>query len=72
MAVTPVFDPDERNGVAAPSFMKIASDPRNTENDLRQIITRPHYPMREQTFEKDDLDAIVAYILSLRTKPVLW
>jgi hypothetical protein len=68
----PVFDPDERNGVAAPSFMKIACDPRNTANHLRQIIKRPHYPMREQTFDKDDLDAIVAYTLSLRSKPASW
>jgi mono/diheme cytochrome c family protein len=65
----PVFDPDQQAGVPAPSFMKIARDPRKDAAYLRGVITRPHYPMREQSYDKDDLDAIVAYILSLRPRP---
>jgi mono/diheme cytochrome c family protein len=62
----PVFDADQAVGIPAPSFMKIASDRQNSAADLQRMITRPHYPMREQAYDKDDLDAIVAYILSLR------
>jgi mono/diheme cytochrome c family protein len=62
----PVFDQDEQAGVRAPSFMVLARDPRKNATYLRKVITRPHYPMREQSFDKDDLDAIIAYIRSLR------
>ena len=64
----PVFNPDEEASVAAPSFMKIARDNRTNATFLRKVITRPHYPMREQSYDRDDLDAIVAYILSLRSR----
>src|SRR5262245_24844344 len=49
----------------APSFARIARTDR-TEVQLRDRITNPHYPMREQQFIPEELDAIVAYILSLR------
>ena len=64
----PVFDPDQQATVPAPSFMKIARDRRKDAAYLRRVITRPHYPMREQSFDQDDLDAIIAYILSLRPR----
>jgi len=50
----------------APSFARIAGAGR-TEAELRARITNPHYPMREQQFIPEELDAIVAYILSLRS-----
>lgn len=50
----------------APSFARIARTDQ-TEAQLRDRITNPHYPMREQQFIPEELDAIVAYILSLRT-----
>ncbi len=50
----------------APSFARIAARPDRTEAQLRARITNPHYPMREQQFIPEELDAIVAYILSLR------
>lgn len=50
----------------APSFARIAARPDRTESQLRERILNPHYPMREQQFIPEELDAIVAYILSLR------
>jgi len=50
----------------APSFARIAARPDRSEAYLRARITNPHYPMREQEFIPEELDAIVAYILSLR------
>jgi mono/diheme cytochrome c family protein len=50
----------------APSFARIAARPDRTEAQLRERILNPHYPMRAQQFIPEELDAIVAYILSLR------
>jgi mono/diheme cytochrome c family protein len=50
----------------APSFARIATRPDRTEAQLRERILNPHYPMRAQQFIPEELDAIVAYILSLR------
>jgi|SRR5215468_795950 len=50
----------------APSFARIAARPDRTAAEVRQRIQSPHYPMREQQFIPEELDAIVAYILSLR------
>jgi len=51
----------------APSFARIAARTDRSEADLRQRILTPHYPMREQQFVPGELEAIVAYILSLRS-----
>jgi mono/diheme cytochrome c family protein len=50
----------------APSFARIAARADRTEAQLRERILNPHYPMRAQQFIPEELDAIVAYILSLR------
>ncbi len=50
----------------APSFARIAARTDRTEAQLRERILNPHYPMREQQFIPEELDAIVTYILSLR------
>ena len=50
----------------APSFARVATRPDRTEAELRERILNPHYPMRAQQFIPEELDAIVAYILSLR------
>ncbi|HTQ14212.1 MAG TPA: c-type cytochrome [Rhizomicrobium sp.] len=60
-----VPNPEERNAVMAPSFAAIASDTRDNDAFLRQAITAPKHPMREQEWQKADLDAVVAYIRSL-------
>jgi mono/diheme cytochrome c family protein len=51
----------------APSFARIAARPDRTEPQLRERILNPHYPMRAQQFIPEELDAIIAYILSLHT-----
>ena len=50
----------------APSFARIAARPDRTEAQLGERISNPHYPMRAQQFVPEELDAIIAYILSLR------
>jgi cytochrome c len=50
----------------APSFRQIAVRPGRNASYLRTIIQAPHYPMREQMFIPDELEEIVAYILSLK------
>ena len=50
----------------APSFARIAARSDRTEAQLRERILNPHYPMRAQQFIPEELDAIIAYILSLR------
>jgi mono/diheme cytochrome c family protein len=62
----PVFDQDQEVGIIAPSFMKIASNPRNNAARLRKVIAEPHYPMREQMLDPEDRNALIAYIISLR------
>jgi mono/diheme cytochrome c family protein len=62
----PVFDRDQEVGIAAPSFMKIARNPRMSAARLRKVIAEPHYPMREQMLDPEDRNALIAYILSLR------
>jgi len=52
--------------IAAPSFQWIATDSKLTDAQLRDRVLRPHYPMREQLFIPEELDAILAYIISLR------
>lgn len=62
----PVFDADRRTMVKAPSFMSIARERGDDAVWLRSAITLPHYPMREQLIGEADLDALIAYIRSLR------
>jgi len=50
----------------APSFRSIAARRDLTNAQLRDKVLRPHYPMREQLFIAEELDAILAYIVSLR------
>jgi len=57
---------EEQRGVRAPPFADIARDPRKDGVYLRGVVRHPHYPMKEQAIEADDLDAVVAYIESLR------
>lgn len=59
-------------GVRAPSFREIAERPGRDADYLRAAIEAPHYPMREQRFIPEELDTIVAYILSLRDSGESW
>jgi mono/diheme cytochrome c family protein len=49
-----------------PSFMRMAADPENTAEALRQFITLPHFEMPPQTLTRAEIDDVIAYILSLR------
>jgi mono/diheme cytochrome c family protein len=50
----------------APSFRQIAETPGRSAAYLRTFIQAPHYPMPEQVFIPDELEQIVAYIVSLK------
>jgi hypothetical protein len=50
----------------APSFHQVAARPGRDADYLRTFIQAPHYPMREQLFIPEELEQIVAYILSLK------
>ncbi|HXV25167.1 MAG TPA: cytochrome c [Alphaproteobacteria bacterium] len=50
----------------APSFRQIALRPGRNADYLRTVIQAPHYPMREQLFIPEELEEIIAYILSLK------
>jgi mono/diheme cytochrome c family protein len=65
----PVYDPDQRATIRAPSFPSIARDWRKDDIYLRAVIRLPHPPMKEQAIGEDDLAAIIAYIDSLRPIP---
>ena len=61
----PVFDRDEDRNVPAPSFADIARKYRGKPRQLRAFITAPLHPMREQDWDRVDLDAVADYIGSL-------
>lgn len=61
-----------QEAIPAPSFREIARRPGRDENYLRALIQAPHFPMREQQIIPEELDAIVAYITSLKDSPGSW
>ena len=50
---------------AAPSFPGIAARPNTTETRLRVFLQTPHANMPNWQLSRGELDAVVAYILSL-------
>jgi mono/diheme cytochrome c family protein len=58
--------------VQAPSFRQIARRPGRSADYLRAFIQAPHYPMPEQQFIPEELDAIIAYITSLKPSGGNW
>jgi mono/diheme cytochrome c family protein len=55
--------------LAAPTFPELAAEPSITEYSLRALLRSPHETMPQITFTSDQLDDIVAYIMSLKPKP---
>jgi len=55
--------------LAAPTFPELAAEPSITEYSLRALLRSPHETMPHITFTPDQLDDIVAYIMSLKPKP---
>ncbi len=51
---------------AAPPFESVANRPSITEAGLRAWLTDPHPPMPNLILSRAEIDAIVAYIKSLR------
>jgi len=55
--------------VEAPSFQAIADDPSTyPEQRLRTFLLQPHWPMAQFRLSPGDIDNIVAYVESLRSK----
>jgi mono/diheme cytochrome c family protein len=55
--------------VEAPSFQVIADTPDTyTEQRLRAFLIKPHWPMEQFHLSPSDIDNIVAYVNSLRSK----
>ncbi len=58
--------------VLAPSFREIARRDGRDAAHLRSFIQQPHYPMPEQQFIPEELNAIVGYIVSLKDSAGGW
>ena len=56
----------------APSFRQIAADQAKDRGYLQSYIQTPHYPMPGQAVVPAELEAIIDYILSLRSQPPDW
>ncbi len=51
---------------AAPTFEDIANDPARTRDRLRTWMADPHPPMPDLSLSRDEIEAILAYIDTLR------
>jgi mono/diheme cytochrome c family protein len=58
--------------IPAPSFREIARRDGRDADYLRAFIQEPHYPMPEQQFIPEELEAIVGYIVSLKNSSGSW
>ena len=50
----------------APAFQALAADPKVTEFHLRTVLRTPHPTMPMLILERDELDHVVSYVLSLK------
>lgn len=57
---------DRQRADGVPSFLALASDPRNTAERLRAFLTRPHGRMPDLNLSRQERDDLIAYLLSLR------
>ncbi|OAI44679.1 hypothetical protein AYO42_04480 [Rhizomicrobium sp. SCGC AG-212-E05] len=64
----PVLNPDEGIRITAPDFSSIARKYARRPRALRDYIEAPTHPMREQMWDPEDLDAVVAFIQTLPAK----
>ncbi len=53
---------------AAPAFEDIANDPARTDERLRTWLADPHPPMPDLSLSRDEIEAILAYLDSLRAE----
>lgn len=61
-----------QEAIPAPNFREIAQRPGRDAEYLRSLIQAPHFPMPEQQFIPEELDAIIVYITSLKDSPGSW
>ena len=58
-----------RRLVGAPDFPVLALDPRVSDFRIRAFLRTPHQIMPNFVLSDEDLDDLIAYILSLKPKP---
>ena len=51
-----------------PPFAKIANDPNRTQSRLRTWLADPHPPMPNPGLSRIEIENVIAYLASLRTK----
>jgi cytochrome c2 len=51
-----------------PPFAEIANDPMRTESRLRTWLADPHPPMPNPGLSRVEIENVIAYLASLRTK----
>jgi mono/diheme cytochrome c family protein len=56
---------ERRGSDSVPSLQQIANLPNRNANYLRTFLTNPHPPMPPFQLSRTDIDALVAYIVSL-------
>ena len=62
-----VVEPDGPAVEVGPTFASVANDPAMTPERLRGWLADPHPPMPNLNLSRLEIDAIVAYIESLRS-----
>lgn len=60
--------PDKKAPVAAPSFAAIAAAPAMSELAIKVFLQTPHATMPNIMLAQNEIDALAAYILSLRAQ----
>jgi mono/diheme cytochrome c family protein len=64
-----VVDPQQSRATdAVPSFAAIAAAPASTSASLHEFLAMPHAPMPDLKLSGQQIDNVVAYILSLRQR----
>ncbi len=61
-----VVAPDQAGSDAARPFDSIANDPNFTEDGIRAWLVDPHPPMPNPNLSTAEIDALIAYLKSLR------
>lgn len=55
--------------LGAPSFAEIADDPeRYSEQRLRTVLARPHFPMQKFILSPSDVNNLISYIQGMRAE----
>jgi mono/diheme cytochrome c family protein len=63
-----LVEPDGGTSDVTPGFQAIADDPARTPERLRAWLNDPHPPMPKLSLTRQEIDAILAYLDSLRKK----